>query len=154
MYTSIVRSLFEHCCQIWAPQDAKSVSNFDLLQRRAVKWILKESFESYSEQVFLKKQRDLDLLPMKFKFIYSDLILFYKIVYNKVEIELPNYVTLIEPHNVFCVTRNNEAISKGSDKLKFKCNVLPKINSFKNSFFVRTLTKWNELPLNIREIDC
>ena len=126
MYTSIVRSLFEHCCQIWAPQDAKSINNFDLLQRRAVKWILKESFESYSEQVFLKKQRDLDLLPMKFKFIYSDLILFYKIVYNKVKIKLPQYVTLIEPHNVLCVTRNNEAISKSNDKLKFKCNLLPK----------------------------
>ena len=69
------------------------------------------------------------------------------------EIELPHYVTLIEPHNVLCVTRNNKAISKGNDKLKFKYNVVPKINSFKNSFFVRTLTKWNEIPLNIREID-
>ena len=33
------------------------------------KCILKESFESYSEQVFFKKQRDLDLLSRKFKFI-------------------------------------------------------------------------------------
>ena len=69
------------------------------------------------------------------------------------EILLPHYFTLIEPHNVLCVTRNNEAISKGNDKFKFKSNILPKISSFKNSFFVRTLTKWNELPLNIREID-
>ena len=153
LYLSLVRSIFEHCCQVWAPQDAKSLNAFDLLQKRAVKWILKESYKSYSDEQFLIKQRDLDLLPMKYKFLYSDLILFYKIVYNKVQIKLPNYVSRIEPQDIKRVTRSNNSIFKGIDKLKFKSNILPKINAFKNSFFVRTLNQWNELPLYLREID-
>ena len=152
LYLSLVRSIFEHCCQVWAPQDVKSLNAFDLLQKRAVKWILKESYISYSDGQFLIKQRNLDLLPMKSKFVYSDLILFYKIVYNKVQIMLPNYVTRIEPQDVKRVTRSNNAISRGIDKLKYKCNIFPKINAFKNSFFVRTMNQWNELPLYLREI--
>ena len=65
----------------------------------------------------------------------------------------PYYVTLIEPQDVICATRNSKSISKGIDTLQFKCNICPKINSFKNTFFVRTFQKWIELPLNIRKID-
>ena len=60
---------------------------------------------------------------------------------------------MIESQDVICVTRSNKSISKGIDKLKFKCNICPKINSFKNTFFVRTVNKWNELPMNVREND-
>ena len=90
---------------------------------------------------------------MKYKFLLSDLTLFYKIVYNKVEIKLPNYVSRIEPQDIKHVTRSNNAIAKGIDRLKYKCKVLPKINAFSNSFFVRTLNQWNELPLYLREIN-
>ena len=154
LYISLVRSIFEHCCQVWAPQDLKSLDAFDLLQRRAVKWILKESHISYSDENFLIKQRDLDLLPMKHKFIFSDLTLFHKIVYKNVQIELPNYVIRIESQDIKYTTRSNILISKGTDNLRFKCNTLPIINAFKNSFFVRTLKNWNELPHSLREIEC
>ena len=82
LYLSLVRSIFEHCCQVWAPQNLKDITAFDILQKRAVKWILKEPYASYNDEVFLKKQRSLDLLPMKYKFLLSDLTLFYKIVNN------------------------------------------------------------------------
>ena len=76
LYLSVIRSIFEHCCQIWAPQDRKSLDAFTLLQKRAIKWILKEQHKSYSDTVFLNKQKDLDVLPMESKFVYSDLVLF------------------------------------------------------------------------------
>ena len=149
----MVRSIFEHCCQVWAPQDIKSLKDFELLQRRAIKWILKEPNVSYSDEKFLQKQRVLDILPMKFKFLFSDLILFHKIVYNNVDIKLPNYVTKVKPQDIKCNTRSNIFISNGRDKLKFRCTLLPKINAFKNSYFVRTVHSWNELPHTIREIN-
>ena len=90
---------------------------------------------------------------MKYKFLLSDLILFYKIVYNKVQIKLPDYVSRIEPQDVKRVTRSNVTIAKGIDKLKYRCKVAPRINSFSNSFFIRTLNQWNELPLDLREIN-
>ena len=154
LYLSLVRSLFEHCCQVWAPQDFKSLNTFDLLQRRAVKWILKETHISYSDETFLTKQRDPDILPMANKFIFSDLTLLQKIIYKTVQIRLPNYVTRIEAQDIKYATKSNFLVSNGKDQLKFKCNTLPKINAFKNSFFVRTLKRWNELPIILREIEC
>ena len=153
LYLSLVRSIFEHCCQVWAPQSHKSLNAFDLLQKRAVKWILKEPYARYTDEEFLRKQRSLDLLPMKYKFLLSDLTLFYKIVYNNVKIKLPNYVSRIEPQDIKRVTRSNSSIAKGIDGLKYKCKIAPKINAFSNSFFIRTLNQWNELPLNLREIN-
>ena len=153
LYLSLVRSIFEHCCQVWAPQDLKSIRAFDLVQKRAVKWVLKESYKSYSDDEFLKKQYTLDLLPMKYKFLLSDLTLFFKIVKDKVDIKLPNYVSRIEPQDIKKITRRNKATADGIDKSKFRCKVIAKINSFKNSFFYRTVEQWNELPLCLRELD-
>ena len=153
LYLTLVRSIFEHCCQVWAPQEKTSLHEFDLLQKRAVKWICKESHASYSDELFLQKQRDLDILPMKYKFIFSDIILFYNIINNNVQIKLPNYVERIEPQEVHSVTRSNINISKGIDHLQYRCKILPKLNAFKNTFFVRTLKNWNDLPLSVREIE-
>ena len=149
----MVRSIFEHCCQVWAPQEKNSLHAFDLLQKRAIKWISKESHLSYSDHIFLKKQRNLDILPMKYKFLFSDLILFYNIINNNVQIKLPNYVNCIKPQEIHNVTRSNFKISQGTDHLQYRCQHLPKINAFKNTFFVRTIKNWNELPLSVREID-
>ena len=49
--------------------------------------------------------------------------------------------------------RSNNLISDGRDKLKFRCTLLPKINAFKNSYFVRTVHSWNELLHTVREIN-
>ena len=154
LYLSLVRSIFEHCCQVWAPQTAKSLNKFDILQKRAVKWILFQPYAKYSDLEFLNKQKSLDLLPMKYKFLLSDLSLFHKIVYNNVNITFPNYVTRVESQDVLRITRSTHKISKGIDKLRYRCSVRPKVNAFSDSFFVRSIKQWNELPLNIREIDC
>ena len=113
LYLFMVRSIFEDCCQVWAPQEKTSLHAFDLLQKRAVKWISKESHTSYSDQLLLQKQRDLDILPMRYKFIFSE----------------------------------------GIDHLQYRCTILPKLNAFKNTFFVRTLKSWNDLPLSVRDIE-
>ena len=152
LYLSLVRSIFEHCSPVWAPQTSGALNAIDLVQRRAVKWILKEPYTSYSDDEFLLKQRGLDLLPIKSKFVFTDLVLFHKIIYGCVNIKLPNYVVKWEPKDVTRCTRSTKCISDGSDKLKFRCTVRPRIKAFENSFFVRTLEFWNNLPLNLREI--
>ena len=153
LYLSLIRSIFEHCCQVWAPYNLKSLNAFDLVQKRAVKWILKESYKSYTDNEYLRKQWSLDLLPMKYKFIFSDLTLFYKIVHNIVNISLPNYVSRIEPQDIKKITRNNKAMAEGTDNSKFRCSVMPKVNAFRYSFFVRVVNQWNELPLHVRAHD-
>ena len=152
LYLSLIRSLFEHCSPVWAPQTSGALNMIDLVQKRAIKWILKEPFVSYSDSEYLRKQRSLDLLPMKSKFLFTDLVLFHKVVYGLVNINFPNYVIKLEPKDVLRPTRRTFSIAEGNDKLTFKCTIIPKVNSFKNSFFVRTTEAWNSLPLSIRVI--
>ena len=47
-------------------------------------------------------------------------------------------------------TRNTQTTAEGIDKFKFKCNIAPKVDSFKRSYFFRTVNQWNLLPLKIR----
>ena len=69
------------------------------------------------------------------------------------KLKLKINVTRIELQDIKRITRSNISIAKGIDRLKYKCKITPKINAFVNSFFVRTLNQWNELPLNLREIN-
>ena len=108
---------------------------------------------SYSDKIFLIKQKNLDVLPVRNKFLFSDLVLFYKITNKLVNINLPNYVTRIEPHMIKQVTRENKDSANGIDKFRYKCCIAPKVNSFKKSYFYRTVIQWNLLPLNIRTLE-
>ena len=146
LYLALVRSIFEHCSPIWAPQSLGNLNLFELVQRRAVKWILKEPFVSYSDSQFLIKQYGVDLLPMKYKFLHTDLALFQSVVYETVNISMPNYIIKLGPSDFHRVTRQNIMIVENKDKLIYKCTSRSKVNSFENSFFVRTLKHWNALP--------
>ena len=153
LYLSLVHSIFEHCCQVWAPQTRKSLDAIEALQKRAVKWILREQHMSFSDSLYLQKLCNLDLLPMKSKFLFSDLILFYKIVNRIVKIDLPGYVSRVEPHHVTRVTRSTSSIADGLDESSYKCNVNPTVNSFRDSYFYRTVQQWNLLPVKLRSLE-
>ena len=153
LYLSLVRSIFEHCCQVWAPQARKALDALEALQKRAVKWILREQHLSYCEEVYVQKLCNLDLLPMKLKFIFSDLVLFYKIVEGMVTIDLPGYVSKVEPKHVRRVTRSTSAIVDGVDNSTYKCNVKPTVNAFRDAYFYRTIEQWNKLPVSMRSIE-
>ena len=62
--------------------------------------------------------------------MFTDLVLFHRIVYGSVCIKLPYYVVKWEPKDVVKCTRNSKCIFDGSDKLKFRCTVTPKVKAF------------------------
>ena len=153
LYLMLVRSLFEHCCQIWSPQNLTLIYMFEKLQKRAIKWILREQHKSYDDIIFLDKQQELDILPMKSKFLLSDLVLFYRIIHKDVKIELPSHISKIEPQHVKKITRSTKSVHDGSDSLKYRTTSVPKIKCFKESYFVRTISSWNNIPYDIRNED-
>ena len=112
-----------------------------------------EQHESYSELIFLNKQKDLYILPITYKFLFSDLVLFYRIINNDVKIELPCHITKFEPQDIKTVTRSSKSISEGLDNLKYKCLITPKVICFQNSYFVRTVKNWNVLPFDLRSTE-
>ena len=151
LYLALVRSIFEHCSVVWKPHTTTHLESFDKLQKRAVKWILNEPLSSYSDTVFVTKQFELDLLPMRSKFLFTDLVLFHKIVYNLVNINFPDYIIQLNP-SLVTRTRQYASVSDGDDLLKFRCTARNRINAFSHSFFPRNVEEWNSIPLHIRQI--
>ena len=149
-YLAIVRSLFEHCSTIWSPQYKTNLLKFSAIQRRAVKWINGEQFASYSEDKYNELLRKHQILPIKMKFIYNDLVMFYKIVNHLTPVELPDYITVCEPENTR-FTRHTASVHNSGDNSKFPCSVKPNCDAFKQSFFCRSLNRWNNLPLETRQ---
>ena len=70
-----------------------------------------------------------------------------------VRIDLPGYVSRVEPHHVTRVTRSTSSIAEGLDYSRYKCNINPTVNSFRDSYFYRTVQQWNSLPVKLRSIE-
>ena len=143
LYLTLIRSLINHCSHVWKPVGPATV-HFEALQKRCVKWILRESFQAYTDILYFTKLKELDILPVDYYFIKSDLKLFYKIIHELVPIKMPEDI-------VDCDTRTR---SRYNSQLSFQLHA--RISSTKrilsNSFFVRTMSEWNRLPLQIRKL--
>ena len=53
-----------------------------LIQKITIKWINGRRFYDYSvsDLEYLNKQKEPNILPIKFKFVLNDLIMYYKII--------------------------------------------------------------------------
>jgi len=154
-----------------------SVARLEKIQRRGVKWILGELGFHYNDIEYLSRLKELDLLPLEYKFRLTDLMLFHDIVYNISSIHLPDYI--VQADNNYIVASNSRLrhdinpplYSAGQvlefdlgakraecrlDSLSFKIMLDIRVNVFKTSFFVRSALQWNKLPvsISIRRIVC
>ena len=149
-YLALVRSIFEHCSIVWSPQQASHIAKFDMIQKRAIKWIDGHPFECYAKEDFVNKQRLYNILPMELRFRLNDLKLLYKIVNSQVPINLPDYITFLDNSRTRH-TRRTAAIIDGDDTTTLHCSIVPTCDAFKNSYFYRTMLIWNKLPLSVRQ---
>ncbi len=151
-YLTIVRSLFEHCSVIWSPQHASHIAKFDAIQKKAIKWIDGHPFVSYTNEEFMLKQREYDILPINLRFRLNDLKLFYQILNDQVPISLPPYITYAEASQSR-YTRNTAAVIEGSDTTTLISSIVPSCDVFSNSYFYRTMKMWNSLPADVRQTE-
>ena len=150
LYLALVRAQFEHCSQIWHPNkiDNKTlVDKFENVQKKCIKWILKEEEYSYhSVEMYNTKCKEANLLPMIHRFNLNDLVLFHKVFHRRIPVKMPPYLSLFT---------GNQLRSSHLDNLCFVSSVLPRGSStatLNKSFFYRTHNLWNRLPLEIRQI--
>ena len=140
LYITLIRSLFNHCSHIWKPVGS-AVVPFESLQKRCIKWINREGFKLYDNKEYFLKLNDLKILTID-HFFLNDLLLFYKIIHELVPIRLPDDIIECNPRTR---SRHN---SKYLFQLHERLNTTKRTLS--NSFFVRTTSEWNRLPLEIR----
>ena len=145
----MVRSQFENLSVVWSPSAKTSINKLEAIQKRAVRWILDEQYQEYdNELVYLQKLETLNILPIKFRLIFTDLCLFQKIMNKTISIELPLY---FQPTTEEELTKLRTT-HKDPDYLE--CNIEEKLDIFENSYFNRTRNEWNRLPLNLRKTKC
>ena len=150
-FKTIIRSQFEHCSTIWRPVTISQSDKFEALQKRGIKWILKEDFALYSDTLYYEKLKSLGILPIGLKFDYNDLSMFHKIFYNPTAfLDFPQYLSRFDNTDTNDLRRHTRSITF-SDNLQITCNVTPRVDAFENTFFYRTHKKWNSLPLKVRE---
>ncbi|MCP4491633.1 MAG: hypothetical protein GY820_30650, partial [Gammaproteobacteria bacterium] len=92
-YLALIRSIFEHCSIVWRPTTVALNDRVESIQRKAVKWILGEQDHHYNDFEYLSRLKNLDLMPMEYKFRYTDLVLFHNIYNGQSVIKLPDYLT-------------------------------------------------------------
>ena len=160
LYIAMVRSQFEHCSSLWSSCSPTILDKFESLQKKCLKWILNEEYCSYHGDTYFFKCKQLDLLPMKSRFVLRDLTSFHGIINSTSPIPLPHYLHL---H-----TGNSRLRSSHLDHLSITSDINPRItvnyssgsndpissslSQFANSFFFRTMNTWNSLPLQVRQI--
>ena len=146
---STIRSQFEHCSPVWRPNSATMMDKFENFQKKCIKWILGESNLSYSNEVYLRKCKQLNILPLSYRFETNDMILFYKIIHSLIPVNMPNYLTLFNG--------NSRLRSSHLDELSFVCNLATPMTgngTLNKSFFFRSHLLWNTLPFDIRNSPC
>ena len=152
-YLALVRSLSEHCSQLWSPQYPSHILKFESIQRRVIKWINGEPFTSYSEEKYAEELRKYNILPLKLKFAHNDLTIFYKINNQLVPINFPQHIIPYRTENRRH-TRQNASVHSSVDVSRFHYTLTPKSDALKKSFFYRTVRLWNTIPANIRQSFC
>ena len=150
LYLSLIRSQFEHCSPIWRPYSKTVLDKFESFQKRCIKWILSEEYIRYNTHAtYILKCRQVNLLPLTSRFKLSDLILLHKVIYDLIPLKLPEYLTFF--------SGNSRLRSCHLDMLSLVSTIQSHTvtNIYLNkTFFYRTHTEWNALPLNIRQLSC
>ena len=149
LYLALIRSQFEHCSPIWRPSGTTLLNKLENFQKKCIKWVLSEDYISYSSHsVYLKKCRQVNLLPLTERLKLNDLILLHKVIYKHLPLKLPDYLSFFNG-----ISRLR---SCHLDSLSLVCHIQSqKLNcsALNKSFFFRTHTIWNSIPFEIRQIN-
>ena len=94
LYLTMVRSIFEHCPIIWRPSSTTMINKLESIQKRAIKWIRQDISVSYSSNdiLYYIHCKQLNILPLKFRFDYHDLKFLHCVLNQFSCVTLPSYI--------------------------------------------------------------
>ena len=134
-YKALVRPHLEYCSSVWSPYTEKDKKKIEMVQRRAARYVTNRyhNTSSVSSMIDDLKWESLESRRQKLQ-----LTLFFKIVNDLVDIPAAEYLTAAPSR-----LRSNH-------KLKFR-HLAARSDTFKHSFFPRTIPVWNSLPASVAE---
>ena len=99
----------------------------------------------YSNVIYIRKCKEADILPLKYKFFLNDLIFLHEILCGRSPLQLPKYLNFFDGNSRLRFTH--------LDALSFVSSLISCNNGTRNlqkSFFIRSHAMWNSLHFAIR----
>ena len=155
LFLAQVRSQFEHCPVVWQPQSKTAFDKLESVQKRGIKWILNDiTLPSFSSNCFYyHTYKQLNILPLKFRFKLKDLTFFHSIFYKKSVVKLPSYLYSFKGSVLrHCHLDSFSICSSIQPKTPQNLELLNTSTGITKSFFYRAHLIWNRLPLELRKI--
>ena len=118
----------------WSPYTARCVDKLEKIQRRASKFILKTDDE------YDTRRERLNLLSLKDRRFLFDVLFFYKILNEYINIDVSSYIEFSSDSERYSL--------RGRDEPTLKKNYA-RTHTFKYSFFNRIVDMWNVLPPSV-----
>ncbi|XP_072033080.1 uncharacterized protein [Amphiura filiformis] len=135
-YTTLVRSQLEYGATIWDPYRQNQIDSIEKIQRRAVRFIT----GNYQREASVTAMRlDIGLPTLEDRRKQSRLVTMYKILNHQVAVPLPDYIT---PKGRATRSQHQHRFTRLSTST----------DSYKYSFFPRTMKDWDELPHSTIEL--
>ena len=131
----MVRCNLEYCCSMWSPTHKDQIRKVEMIQRRASRFTTNRyrNISSVSSMIFHLQWESLESRRSKIQ-----LTLLYKVMQDLVDIPAASYLT------------PSAARIRAAHSRKFR-HFSPSTDSFKYSFFPRTIPLWNSLPATVAE---
>ena len=134
-YISLVRSQLEYASVIWDPYRQNQIDHLEKIQRRAVRFIC----GNYQRDASVTRMRqDLELPLLEERRRQARLTMFFKAINHQIAVPIPDY---IQPRIRTTRQQQNRFMRLSSSS-----------DSYRQSFFPRTLRDWDALPTNIIEL--
>ncbi len=135
-YNLYVRPQLEYASSVWSPQTASGKNKIEKVQNRAARFVTSRYKRTDSKTAILNS---LKWCPLENRRDITDIITCHKILHNNLEVPTEQIFT---PHS--SNTRSNSQ--------QFQ-NLVSYVDAYRNSYFPRTISKWNNLPNHISSIE-
>ena len=132
-YKTLVRPQFEYASNVWSPSTKVNIDKIEMTQRRAARWV-KSNYSSYDSVT--EMLHDLGWRSLEQRRLDARLIMFYKIVYGLVAIQLPSSI-----EHPMKITRHMHSLSYRQ--------IHTAANYYQFSFFPMSIVLWNRLPEDV-----
>ena len=136
-YKALVRPKLEYAASVWDPHTSSQINQIEKVQRRAARYVTNRFHNTSSVTDMLQ---DLNWPTLEARRLHTRLVMFYKIT---------NHLVAIYPQNLLYPVDHRTRQSHTNCYRLIQTNK----DTYKYSFYPRTISQWNLLPPNITSAD-